>query len=157
MKNLIVCIAVFFSISLKSQLGNEKDWKILGIILSTRLEATSVGNKAFVSFGPKIPINENNYVSLRGHFNWWDARGRKFTVIPELDYFRKIASFDGSKTIVTNLYLGGGLTPNAVSPKFGVNFYSLFTAELGYNFEYNTYRHFPTEGFRFSLGFNFVL
>lgn len=155
MKSLIVCIAVFFSISLKSQLGNEKDWKIVGIIMCTRLEATSIDNKAFLSLGPKIPINENNYVSLRGHFNWRDVPGRKFIVIPELDYFRKIGSF--SDDSITNLYLGAGITPNTVSPKVGVNFIHLFSAEFGYNFEYDTYKHFATEGFRFSIGINLVL
>lgn len=157
MKNFILCAFLFFFSLFKCQVGSSKDWMIVGIILSTRLEATSIDNKAFFSFGPKIPINENNYVSLRGHFNWWDLPKRKFIVIPELDYFRKIASSSESKAIITNFYLGAGITPNAISPKFGINFYSFFSTEFGYNFEYNTYKHFPTNGFRFSLGFNFVL
>jgi len=155
-KNLIVVMVMIFSSSFKSQIGNEKDWKIIGVIISTRIEATSIDDKVFFSFGPKIPINENNFVSLRGHFNWWDLPDRKFIVIPELDYFRKIATFKGDKNMIKHLYAGAGITPNAISPKLGVNFYYFFTAELGYNFEYTTYKHFPTEGFRFSFGINLV-
>ncbi|WP_312078598.1 hypothetical protein [Chryseobacterium sp.] len=156
MKNLIIGITVLLCPFFKSQYGSDKDWKIIELILSTRIEATSIDNKAFFSFGPKIPINENNYVSLRGHFNWWDLPDRKFIVIPELDYFRKIATFEDDKNMIKHLYAGAGITPNAISPKFGVNFYYFFTAELGYNFEYRTYKYFPTEGFRFSFGINLV-
>ncbi|MGI9652023.1 hypothetical protein [Chryseobacterium sp. RLHN22] len=156
MKNLILVTLLLSSFLFKSQIGSEKDWKIIGLILSTRIEATSIDNKAFFSFGPKIPINENNYVSLRGYFNWWDLPDRKFIVIPELDYFRKVATFEGDKNMIKHLYAGAGITPNTVSPKFGINFYYFFTAELGYNFEYKTYKYFPTEGFRFSFGVNLV-
>lgn len=156
MKNLIIGIIMLLCPFFKAQYGSDKDWKIIGIIISTRIEATSMDNKAFFSFGPKIPINENNYVSLRAHFNWWDLPDRKLIVIPELDYFHKIASFEGDKNVIKHLYAGAGITPNAVLPKFGVNFFYLFSAELGYNFEYKTYKHFPTEGFRFSFGINFV-
>lgn len=152
MIGIIMLLCPFF----KAQYGSDKDWKIIGIIISTRIEATSIDNKAFFSFGPKIPINENNYVSLRGHFNWWDLPDRKLTVIPELDYLRKVASFGGNKNMIKHLYAGAGITPNAVAPKFGVNLFYLFSAELGYNFEYKTYEHFPTEGFRFSFGINLV-
>jgi len=114
-----------------------------------------MNDKSFLSFGPKIPINENNYVSLRGHFNWWDTPERKFIVIPELDYFRKVATFEGDKNMIKYLYAGVGIT-NAVSPKFGIVFYHFISAEAGYNFEYEPYKHFSTSGFRFSLGFNLV-
>lgn len=156
MKKLIFCLFIFCFSLLKSQYGSGKDWLVVGIILCTRIEFTSIDNKAFVSFGPKIPINENHYVSLRSHFNWWDLSGRKFIVIPELDYMYKYASFDKYKDILNHIYVGAGVTPNAVSPKFGLNFYHLFSAEFGYNFEYNTYKFFSTKGFRFSTGINFI-
>ncbi|MBP2617989.1 hypothetical protein [Chryseobacterium jejuense] len=156
MKNLILCIVVSVCSFCKAQIGSDKDWAIIGAILCTRIEATSMGNKAFLSIGPKIPINENNYVSLRGHFNWWDLHGRKFIVIPELDYFRKIASFEKYNPIVTSLYTGSGVSPYTISPKFGVTFYKFFTAEMGYNWEFEKYKHFPMKGFRFSIGANFV-
>lgn len=140
----------------KSQMGNDTEMKKLAIILNTRIEATSIDNKAFFSIGSKLPINEKNYVGLRGHFNWWDLPDRKFIVIPELDYFYKIASYEDNKAIIRSLYAGAGITPNAVSPKFGINFYYFFTCELGYNFEYTPYKHFSTEGFRFSFGINLI-
>ena len=158
MKKLLLAIFIGFSLSINAQqLGSSKDWKIVAIILCTRIEGTSIDNKAFLSFGPKIPITEKDYISLRGHFNWWDLPNRKFIVIPELDYVRKISSFDMEKNIITGFYTGVGITPNAVSPKFGVNFFSFFTTELGYNLEFAEYKHFPTEGFRFSVGINFLL
>lgn len=113
--------------------------------------------KSFFSFGPKLPIDENNYIGLRGYFNWWDLPGRKFIVIPELDYFRKITSFERERAVATSLYTGVGVSPYAVAPKMGITFYHLFTAELGYNWEFNPYKHFPVKGFRFSVGANFVL
>lgn len=155
MKKMFFIVFIGLSLSINAQIGNSKDWKIIAIILCTRIEATSIDNKAFFSFGPKIPITEKDYVSLRGHFNWWDLPDRKLIVIPELDYVRKIATFDKEKDIISGLYTGVGITPNAVSPKFGVGFYHLISAEVGYNFEFNEYKHFPTKGFRYSLGFNF--
>lgn len=156
MKTLMIII-FFTSISFfKGQIGNERDWKIVAIIVSTRIEATCIDKKVFFSFGPKIPVNENNFVSLRGHFNWWDLPDRKLIVIPELDYLHKVASFEKDRAVITNLYLGAGITPNAVSPKFGINLYYLFTIELGYNYEFDTYKHFSTQGFRFSSGINII-
>lgn len=140
----------------KGQVTREGEFKKLAVILSTRIEATGIDGNVFFSFGPKIPINDNNYVSLRGHFNWWDLPDRKFIVIPELDYFHKIISFKKDDAVIRSFYAGAGITPNAVSPKFGINFYYFFTAEFGYNIEYNTYKYFPTEGFRFSFGINLV-
>jgi len=154
-----VLVFYFFLASVplfKGQIGNDKGWKVVEIIVSTRIEVTSIDDKAFFSFGPKIPIDENNNVSLRGHFNWWDLPDRKFIVIPELDYFHKVLSFKKNKAIIKSLYAGAGITPNAVSPKLGINFYHFFTLESGYNIEYNTYRYFPTKGFRFSFGINLV-
>lgn len=156
MKTLMFCLFLVVFPLVKGQIGSEKEMKMLAIILGTRIECTSIDSKAFLSLGSKIPINEKNYVGLRGHFNWWDLPGRKFIVIPELDYFRKIASFEENKPIVTGLYAGAGITPNAVSPKFGVNLYYFLTAELGYNYEFTPYKHFSTEGFRFSFGINIV-
>lgn len=156
MKFCIVCVLLFcFSLS-KGQIGNHEDLKKLITILATRIEATSMDNRAFFSLGPKIPIDKklNHWIGLRGHFNWWDLKDRKFIIIPELDYFYKIVSFEKNKDIIKGFYLGAGITPNAVSPKLGVNFYYFFTAEVGYNLEYKKYKHFPTEGFRFSLGIN---
>lgn len=156
MKTFILSALLFcFSLS-KGQIGKDEDLKKLMMILATRIECTSIDNKAFFSFGPKIPIgeNSNHWIILRGHFNWWDLEGRKFIVIPELDYFYKIASFEKNKNVIRGLYIGAGITPNAVSPKLGINFYYFFTAELGYNFEYKQYKQFPTEGFRFSFGIN---
>lgn len=148
---------LFISLSLfKGQIGNDEEMKKLAIILNTRIEMTSIDKKVFLSVGPKIPINENNYLSVRGHFNWWDLPGRKFTVIPELDYFHKIISFKDDQSIIKSLYAGAGITPYAVTPKLGVNFYYFFTAELGYGHEFNTYKYFPTGGFRFSFGINLV-
>lgn len=158
MKKLLLAVFIGFSLFINAQqIGSSKDWKIIAIILCTRIEGTSIDNKAFFSFGPKIPITEKDYISLRGHFNWWDLPNRKFVVIPELDYVRKIATFDKEKNIVSVLFTGVGITPNAVSPKFGVSFFYLVSAEVGYNFEFNEYKHFPTEGFRYSIGFNFFI
>lgn len=156
MKTLLLYLFLLLFSSFNGQIGNDEELKKIAIILNTRIELTSIDNKAFFSFGSKIPINETNYVSLRGHFNWWDLPKRKFIVIPELDYFNKIASYEKDKAIIRSLYVGAGITPNAVSPKFGVNFYHLFTAELGYNYEFRPYKYFSTEGFRFSVGINFV-
>lgn len=121
MKNIIIITLILFCPLFKSQIGGNKNCKIIGLALSTRIEMTAIDNKAFLSFGPKIPIDENNYVSLRGHFNWWDLPDRQFVVIPELDYFRKIATFEGDKNVIKHLYMGAGITPNAVYPKFGAN------------------------------------
>jgi len=155
MKNFVLIIALSFSSFVNAQIGNKKDWAIIGSIICTRLELTIMNDKSFLSFGPKIPLNENNYVSLRGHFNWWDTPERKFIVIPELDYFYKVADFK-EKSMITNLYTGAGITPYAVSPKFGIVFYHFISAEAGYNIEYEPYKYFSTSGFRFSLGFNLV-
>lgn len=97
MKNFVLIIALSFCSFVNAQIGNKKDWAIIGSIICTRLELTIMNDKSFLSFGPKIPLNENNYVSLRGHFNWWDTPERKFIVIPELDYFYKIADFKEKK------------------------------------------------------------
>ncbi|MCW3159913.1 hypothetical protein [Chryseobacterium oryctis] len=157
MKNLILCCTVLFCSLFKAQIGRDKEWESAILILSTRIECTSFDNKGFLSIGMKIPSeNGKNYYSLRGHFNWWDLPERKFIVIPELDYFHKIKSFEGQKAVIRSLYLGAGITPNAVSPKFGINFYYFFTAELGYNYEFTPYKHFSTKGFRYSWGINLV-
>lgn len=156
MRVLIFCFFLTGISLFKGQIEREGELKKFAVILSTRIEATSIDNKSFLSFGPKIPIDDNNYVSLRGHFNWWDLPHRKFIVIPELDYFHKVISFEKDEAVIKSLYAGAGITPNAVSPKFGINFYYFFTAEFGYNIEYNTYKYFPTEGFRFSFGINLV-
>lgn len=155
MKNFTLIIAMSLCSFVNAQIGSQKDWAIIGAIICTRLELTVMNEKSFLSFGPKIPLNENNYVSLRGHFNWWDTPERRFIIIPELDYFYKIADFK-EKSIITNLYTGAGITPNAMSPKFGIVFYHFFSTEAGYNYEYRPYKHFSTAGFRFSLGFNLV-
>ncbi len=154
MKNIVLgAFLLFFSWG-KSQLGNDKGWKIVAVILSTRIEGTSLGDKTFLSVGMKLPSEDTrNYYSLRGHFNWWDER--KLLIIPEFDYFRKIKAF-GDEDLITSLYAGAGVSPYAASPKFGVTFCHFFTGEAGYNFEYNTYKHFPVKGFRYSFGFNIV-
>ena len=156
MKKISILIFLFMIALSYAQIGSKKDWAIVGAIISTRLELTVMNEQSYASFGPKIPINDHHYVSLRGHFNWWDTPGRKLIVIPELDYLYKVASFEKNKPIITNLYAAAGLSPYAIAPKFGVNFYHFISAEAGHNFEYNPYKYFSTEGFRFSLGFNLI-
>ena len=156
MKKLLILIFPLFIGFSNAQIGNQKDWTIIAAIIATRLELTVMDDKSFMSFGPKIPINDKHYVSLRGHFNWWDTPDRKLVVIPELDYLYKVASFEKNKAIITNLYTAAGVSPNAISPKVGINFCHFLSAEAGYNFEYNAPKHFSTEGFRFSLGFNVI-
>ena len=148
------CAILFIGTFSKAQ--SSDDWKILSIIMGIRLEMTSLDNKAFLSFGPKYPINDKNYLSLRGHFNWWDFPDRKLIVIPELDYIYKVATIESDMALITNLYTGVGISPYAISPKAGINFYNLFSAEFGNNFEFNPYRHFSTKGFRFSIGINLI-
>lgn len=155
-KLLILTLLLIIGLSKAQQFGNKKDWVIVALIACTRIEITSIDEKAFFSFGTKYPLTDKDYVGLRGHFNWWDLPERQFIVIPELDYFRVIKSFEKDKEIVRRIYLGAGVTPNAVSPKLGINFYYFLTAEVGYNFEYNTYKHFPTKGFRYSFGINII-
>ena len=157
MKKLIFCTLIFLSSFCKAQYGDNEKGHLLMLAIFTRIEMTSIDEKAFLSFGPKIPISEKDYISLRGHFNWWDLPGKKFVVIPEFDYIRTIATFEDGNPVISNLYAGVGITPYAVSPKFGVAFYHLFTAEVGNNFEFNEYKHFSTKGFRFSIGLNFTL
>jgi hypothetical protein len=156
MRILTACLFLTGISLFKSQVTREGEFKKFAVLLSTRIEATNIDDKAFFSVGPKIPINDNHYISLRGHFNWWDLPGRKFILIPELDYFYKFISYEKNDAVIRSLYAGAGITPNAFSPKFGVNFYYFFTTEFGYNIEYNTYKYFPTKGFRFSFGINLV-
>lgn len=68
MKTFIVS-ALFFCFSLsKGQIGKDEDLKKLIIILATRIEGTSIDNKAFFSLGPKIPMGKN--------LNHWIKIGR---------------------------------------------------------------------------------
>ncbi|CAI8739285.1 hypothetical protein [Chryseobacterium sp. IT-36CA2] len=152
MKKLTLIITVFLCGFLQAQFEEIKEKRGLAMLLCTRIEGTSMDRKTFLSIGTKL-TDGYNYYSLRGHFNWWDER--KLLVIPEFDYFRKVVSFrDGAE--VSSLYAGAGISPYAVSPKAGINFYHFFCAEFGYNFEYNTYKPFPIEGFRFGIGINLV-
>ncbi|WP_300686328.1 hypothetical protein [Chryseobacterium sp.] len=153
MKRFVFGIAIFLYSFVKAQFEEIKENKGLIILLSTRIEASVMDNKAFLSIGTKLPDGDKNYYSLRGHFNWWDRR--KLLVIPEFDYFRKVVSFrDGAE--VNALYAGAGISPYAVSPKAGINIYHFLSVELGYNFEYNTYKPLPTKGFRYGLGINLI-
>ncbi|UTX50681.1 hypothetical protein [Chryseobacterium sp. MA9] len=153
MKKLALIIAIFLCGFLQAQFEEIKEKKWLVILLSTRIEGTSMDNKAFLSIGTKLTDGDKNYYSLRGHFNWWDER--KLLVIPEFDYFRKVVSFRDDAE-VSSLYAGAGVSPYAVSPKAGISFYHFFCAEFGYNFEYNTYKPFPIKGFRYGMGINLV-
>ena len=130
--------------------------KLLQTILMTRIELTDLNNKTFLSIGTKIPIDRNNYIGVRGHFNWWDESNRKFLVIPELEYIRKITSYPMivHKTIVTDFYASGGISLNSISPKLGIICYRFFSIEIGYNFDFKDYSYFQTKGFRFSVGIN---
>ncbi len=138
-----------------AQIGNRKDWAIIATILATRMEVTVMNGKSFASFGPKIPVDEKNYVSVRGHFNWWDVQNRKLIIIPELDYLYRINEFKRKK-FISNLYTGAGISPNTFAPKFGLVIYNFLSVEAGYNLEFKPYRHFSTEGFRLSFGLNFI-
>lgn len=156
MKKLVLLIFIAVFSLVKSQLGGTKEqWTLITLLAGTRIELTSIDQKGFLSFGTKLPINEKNYIGIKGHFNWWDLPGRKFIVIPELDYFRKVTSFKDD-SIITSIYAGTGLNPYSVSPKLGTSFYHIFSVELGYDIEYNSYKHFPMRGFRYCLGFNIV-
>ncbi|MBE4947588.1 hypothetical protein [Chryseobacterium culicis] len=153
MKRLIVITALFLCGFLKAQYEEVKEKKWLVILLSTRIEGTVMNRTTFLSIGTKLTDGDKNYYSLRGHFNWWDER--KLLVIPEFDYFRKVVSSkDGA--LLSAVYVGTGVSPYAVSPKIGINFYHFFSLELGYNFEYNAYKPFPIKGFRHGEGINLV-
>ena len=72
MKKFIVITAVFLCGFLKAQFEEIKEKKWLVILVSTRIEGTSMDNKAFWSIGTKLTDGDKNYYILRGHFNWWD-------------------------------------------------------------------------------------
>lgn len=150
---LIISIALFgFS---KAQLGDSKSWTPVAILMCTRVEGTIIHDNAYFTLGTKIPFNEKNYISLRGHFNWWDAENRKFTVIPELDYIRNVKKFSDDAGL-SNIYVSGGISPNYVSPKVGINLYHIFGAEIGYNFNFRENKNLETKGLRGSVGINFI-
>jgi hypothetical protein len=140
---------VLFSSFSKAQFSEIKKDKLLTLAIMTRIEATNIDGKAFLSVGSKIPLDDRSYVGLKGHFNWWDLPGRKFIVIPELDYIRTTATFEDKNPFIPNLYTGVGISPYAVSPKFGIVFYHFFAVEVGNNFEYNEYKYFPQKVFGF--------
>ena len=85
------------SLSFSQEIYSGKTDKLLDLIIPTRIELTSMDEKAYLSFGPKFVINEKNYIGLRGHFNWWDADGRKFILIPELDYIYRMYKFEENR------------------------------------------------------------
>lgn len=155
MKKVILSILILICSFYKAQIGSSKDWEKIAIILCTRIEGTMIDDKAFFSVGTKIPFDDTNYISLRGHFNWWDTPERKFTVIPELDYIRKVASFDDDG-VINSLYAAGGISLNYISPKAGLTIYHFLTFEFGYNFEYHQNKYYDTRGFRGSFGINLI-
>ncbi|SDQ34231.1 hypothetical protein SAMN05421664_1231 [Chryseobacterium soldanellicola] len=138
--------------------NNSQPNKLAQTALLTRIELTGLRDKAFLSLGTKIPIDEWNYVGVRGHFNWWDESSRKFFIIPELEYIRKITSYpmEAHRTIVTGIYASGGISPNFVSLKLGIVCYHFLSIEAGYNFNFKEHSHFQTKGFRFSIGINIL-
>lgn len=152
MKNIVLVITIFLCGFLKAQFEDLKDHKGFMFLLNTRIEGTSMGKKTYLSIGTKLPDGKN-YYSLRGHFNWRDKK--KLLVIPEFDYFRTVISSHDSKDVF-DVYMGAGVTPYTVSPKAGFVFLYFLCAELGWNFEYNTFNQLPVKGFRFGLGINAV-
>ncbi|MFC6269076.1 hypothetical protein [Frigoriflavimonas asaccharolytica] len=157
MKTTILFIAMMitsFAFAQKPDVKNDDE--ILDLLIPTRIELTIFDDKSYFSVGPKYALNEKNYIGLRGHFNWWDADGSKLIVVPELDYIYRISTYDASKSMITSLQTGVGITPNAISPKIGFTFYHFLTAELGNNFQFKEYENFTTKGFRLSFGINII-
>lgn len=163
MINRIIYSVLFMACFSKGQImqgvfENSKPSKLAQTALLTRVELTGLRDKTFFSIGTKIPIDEWNYVGFRGHFNWWDESNRKFFIIPELEYIRELGFYPmvAHKTIVTDFYASGGISPNFVSSKLGIVCYHFFSIEAGYNFNFKEHSHFQTKGFRFSIGINIL-
>lgn len=155
MKKLILIISIFLFGFSKAQLGDSKAWAAVAILMCTRAEGTIINDNAYFTLGTKVLFNEKNYIGLRGHFNWWDTENRKLTVIPEIEYLRNVKKFNADASL-TNMYVSGGVSPNFVSPKIGVNLYNIFGAEIGYNFNFRENKNLETKGLRGSVGINLI-
>ncbi len=58
--------------------------------------------------------------------------------------------------MITNLYTGAGITPQCGVSKIWNSFFTIFiSAEAGYNFEYEPYKHFSTLRFQIFFGIQF--
>lgn len=68
MRKFVVIITIFLCGFLKAQFEEIKEKEWLVFLLSTRIEGTSMDNKAFLSIGTKLTDGDKNYYSLRGYF-----------------------------------------------------------------------------------------